>query len=101
MPRSLRSWFLAALAITAAGVVAASLWASADPDGLERIAQDLGFIDAAQGPGFEVLPDYTVPGLGGVASSVVAGLIGVAVVVVLMLIVGRLVARRRPKAPTS
>ena len=98
--RALR-WLLAAIIIVAAIVVAASLWASSDPDGLERIATDLGFSHAAQQPGFQLLPDYTIPGLSGVASTIVAGLIGAAVVGVLILIVGRIVARRPPAAPTS
>jgi cobalt/nickel transport system permease protein len=101
MPRSTRNWFLAAIGIIAVIVVAASLWASADPDGLERIAADLGFIDRAQGPGFQILPDYTIPGLDGFASTIVAGLVGAAVLLVLVLLVGRLVARRRAERPHS
>jgi cobalt/nickel transport system permease protein len=94
MNRSLRTWLLGAVGLIAAIVIAAAIWASADPDGLERVAEDLGFIDAGQDPGFQILPDYTFPGLDGVASTIVAGLIGVGVVVVLMVVLGRLMARR-------
>jgi cobalt/nickel transport system permease protein len=89
-----RRWILVTLGLVATLVVAAAIWASADPDGLERVAHDLGFIDAGQEPGFQVLPDYTFPGLDGAASTVVAGLIGVAIVFVLMVVLGRVLARR-------
>lgn len=37
--------------------------ASSDPDGLERVAEDLGFIQAARPSVFSLLPDYVIPGL--------------------------------------
>jgi cobalt/nickel transport protein len=45
-----------------------SPWASSLPDGLERVAEDLGFIKKAEGPevtgwGKSPLPDYKVPGV--------------------------------------
>lgn len=45
-----------------------SPWASSFPDGLERVAQNLGFIKKAEGPGTTVwqkspLPDYKIPGI--------------------------------------
>jgi cobalt/nickel transport system permease protein len=89
------AWMVVALAVTALVVVAAAIWASEDPDGLERVAEDLGFIDAGAEPGYEILPDYTLPGMEGVASTVVAALIGVVIVLVLMVVLGRLLARRR------
>ena len=92
--RSSRRWIAAALGIVVFVVIAAATWASADPDGLERVAQDVGFIDAAQDPGYQILPDYTLPGLDGTLSTIVAGLIGVLVVVGLVLLLGRLAARR-------
>lgn len=61
-------------------------FASAAPDGLERAAIDLGFIDGG-GPGLtpptSILPDYSVPGLAGGLSTVLAGLVGVLIVVAL------------------
>jgi len=90
-----RRWLLAALGLTAGLVVAAAAWASSDPDGLERVAEDLGFIDAGREPGFQLLPDYSIPGLEGAGSTVVAGLLGVVVVLGLVLLLGRLLARRR------
>jgi cobalt/nickel transport system permease protein len=88
------AWLAIALAVTALVVIAAGIWASADPDGLERVAQELGFIDQGAEPGYQLLPDYTLPGLDGTLSTVAAGLIGVAVVFGLVLILGRLLARR-------
>ena len=41
----------------------AVFFASSQPDGLERVAEDNGFLDAAQGPVFNVIPDYLVPGV--------------------------------------
>lgn len=92
--RNVRNWFIAVLAIVCVTVVAASIWASSDPDGLERIAEDLGFLDAGQDPGYQLLPDYTLPGIDGVLSTIAAGLIGVVVVFGIVYLVGRLVARR-------
>lgn len=92
---SARPWLLAGLAISVLVVLAAAWWASGDPDGLERVAVDLGFIGAGQDAGYEILPDYTLPGLDGALSTVGAGLIGIAVVLGLMLLLGRLLARRR------
>lgn len=89
-----RPWLLIGLVITVAVVGAAALWASGDPDGLERVAEDLGFIDAGEEPGFEILPDYSVPGLDGELSTLVAGVVGIVVVLVVMLLIGRLLARR-------
>ena len=73
----------------------AALFASASPDGLERVAEDLGFLDLGQGPAFELLPDYTIPGLDGAVSTILAGAVGVGIVVVILLLLGRVAARRR------
>jgi ABC-type Fe3+ transport system permease subunit len=90
-----RYWWAAALVIAAVVVILASSFASADPDGLERVAEDKGFIDTAQGASYEIIPDYTVPGIDGTISTILAGIIGIAIVFGVMLLVGRLVARRR------
>lgn len=80
-----------------AAVVAtlASAFASADPDGLEKVAEKLGFLSTGQDAPFNIFPDYTIPGLDGVGSTIVAGLAGVGIVMLLLLALGR-VARRRP-----
>lgn len=88
-------WVVAALAIIAIVVVAAAFFASGDPDGLERVAEDNGFLDAARDNPFSIIGDYTFPGMDGPMATVVAGLIGVAIVLGLVWLLGRLLARRR------
>jgi hypothetical protein len=90
-----RYWWVVGLLITAVVVILAASFASPDPDGLERVAEDKGFIDVAQGASFEIIPDYSVPGIDGTISTILAGIIGVAIVFAVMLILGRFVARRR------
>ncbi len=95
-PRGIRRyWWVAGLAIVALVVIVLVPFASGDPDGLQRVAQDNGFLGSAQGPAYSVIPGYTIPGLSGGLSKVVAGLIGVAVIFGLIVVVGRVLARRR------
>lgn len=83
-----------AIALVVAGF--ASFLASPDPDGLERVAEDQGFIERAEDAPYNVLPDYTVPGLGeGPASTVVAGAIGVLLVTGVTMGAGAMLRRRR------
>jgi hypothetical protein len=91
-----RRWWLVGLAIAAAVVVVLAPLASADPDGLERVATDQGFADRAEDPPFAVIADYVFPGLDGPAATIVAGLIGVVVVFAVIWLVGRLLVRRSP-----
>jgi len=90
-----RHWWLAGLAIAAAVVIVLAPLASPDPDGLERVAEDKGFLEQAQDALFSIIPDYTIPGLEGSLSTILAGLIGIALVFGLMVLLGRVVARRR------
>lgn len=71
-------------------VVLLSPLASADPDGLERVAMDMGFINAGQSAPYEIIPDYTIPFLGGTAlSTVAAGVIGILVVGIIIVLIAR------------
>ncbi len=95
--RSRSSWVLIALGLIVLVVVAAALFASGDPDGLERVAEDTGFLGAGEGSPFSVIADYVFPGLDdGPIATIVAGLIGVAVVFGVVWLIGRLLARRSP-----
>jgi hypothetical protein len=89
-------WWIAGVTIAGLVVVIAVALASGDPDGLERVAEDLGFIDRAADAPISVIPDYAVPGIDDPAvASILAGLIGVAIVFVAMIVLGRVLARRR------
>lgn len=89
-----RGWVVAGVLI-ALVVVLLSPLASADPDGLERVAIDLGFIATGQGSPYQIIPDYTVSFLGSTPlSTIVAGAIGVLVVLALAFFLGRAAAKR-------
>jgi len=49
--------------IIAVALAIASPLASAYPDGLEWVAGQRGFLDSAQGPVYEIIPDYVLPGV--------------------------------------
>lgn len=69
----------ALLSLLLAGVV--SFYASSHPDGLEKVAGDVGFIETAKDPATagSALADYGVKGVDNERASVgVAGVIGVA-----------------------
>jgi ABC-type Fe3+ transport system permease subunit len=91
-----RWWWVVGLAVAGLVVVILAPLASADPDGLERVAEDQGFIGLATNFFAGLLGDYAIPGVDNAwLSTVLAGLLGVAIVVVVVFLVGRLVARRR------
>ena len=83
-----------ALAIVAAIVVVLAPLASPDPDGLESVAGQQGWLLTAQSALYHVFPDYTIPGLEGAAGTVVAGLVGVAIVFLAMVGLGWVLRRR-------
>jgi cobalt/nickel transport system permease protein len=72
--------------------------ASSAPDGLEHALELLG-IAGGSGPTAQspvgVLPDYTIPGLEGGLSTILAGLVGVLIVVALGYSIAMLIRRRR------
>lgn len=93
-----RYWWVVGLAIASVIAVLASIFASSDPDGLDSVAIEQGFHGTAGDPGFEILPGYTIPGLDGSGSTIVAGIVGIVVVFLLVFVLGRLLARRRKGA---
>ena len=55
----------------------ASPFASANPDGLEWVAEQKGFLDTAQDPLYNIIPDYVLPGVSNEAlATILAGVIG-------------------------
>jgi cobalt/nickel transport system permease protein len=84
-----RGWVLAGALISLA-VVFLSPLASADPDGLERVAGDLGFLGKGAAAPYQIIPDYTLPVLGETSlSTIFAGLIGIAVVGAIIVLLGQ------------
>ena len=84
-----RGIWLAGLLLSALLVAAAPL-ASSHPDGLEWVAEELGFIDTAQEPMYEIIPDYVFPGIENEAlATIAAGVIGVILVTGVALITVR------------
>jgi cobalt/nickel transport system permease protein len=90
-----RGWVVAGILITLA-VVLISPFASADPDGLERVAINIGFINNSQSAPFELIPDYAIPFLGETSiSTIAAGAVGVLVVLAVAFLVGRSLQQKR------
>jgi len=84
-----RGWVVAGMLISIAVVLLSPL-ASVDPDGLERVAGDLGFLSKGSSAPFAIIPDYTLPVLGNTPlSTIFAGMIGVIVVGVVILLLGQ------------
>jgi cobalt/nickel transport system permease protein len=95
-----RGWVVGGL-IAALIVVLLSPLASSDPDGLERVAEDLGFLNRGLDAPYQILPDYTIPFLGETPlSTIAAGAIGALVVAVVAFGAARLI-RRRPSQPSA
>ena len=75
-----RYWWLIGLLIAFAVALLSPL-ASPHPDGLERVAENQGFLDRARDAPYEVVPDYVFPGIENEAvATIVAGLVGTLVV---------------------
>ncbi len=69
-------WWLIALLICLVVAMFSPL-ASSSPDGLERVAEDNGFIDLAGGTPFQIIADYVFPGIENEAvATIIAGVIG-------------------------
>lgn len=89
-----RGWVVVG-GIVALATVLLSPLASADPDGLERVATDMGFLRLSQSAPYKILPDYTIPFLGQTAlSTIVAGAVGALVVLGLMIVLGNALRRK-------
>lgn len=77
-----RRWWLVAAAVALVLAAVVSFYASGDPDGLERVAEDEGFIDAATDHDLADAPlaDYEVEGVDDDRlSGGLAGVVGVVV----------------------
>lgn len=90
-----RSGWIAVGLVIALLVVLISPLASSSPDGLERVAEDKGFVEEAEDAPYETLPDYTVPFIENeTTTTIIAGAIGVLIVAGVGYGTGRLGRRR-------
>jgi len=84
-----RGWVVGGVLVSLFAVFLSPL-ASANPDGLERVAEDMGFLHLGQSAPYQILPDYTIPFLGETAlSTILAGAVGALVVLGLMIVLGK------------
>jgi len=89
-----RGWVVGGVLVSLVAVLLSPL-ASTNPDGLERVAEDMGFLHLGQSAPFQILPDYTVPFLGQTPlSTIVAGAVGALVVLGLMIVIGQSLRKR-------
>ena len=72
--------------------------ASSKPDGLEWVAEKLGFLILAQDASYHIIPDYVLPGIQNEAlATILAGVVGVVIVMALVL----LLTRRKTSQPAK
>jgi cobalt/nickel transport system permease protein len=89
-----RGWIIAGVVVSLIVVLLSPL-ASASPDGLERVAINMGFIDAGQSAPYQIIPDYTLPFLGETPlSTILAGGIGALIVLGIAIVMGRSLQKR-------
>ncbi|MFZ5642007.1 MAG: PDGLE domain-containing protein [Bacillota bacterium] len=85
--------------LIAAVIIAAILspFASSNPDGLERVATDLGFIERGEGTAIIESPiaDYIFPGIENEAvATAVAGIAGTVITFAVMYVLARVIKRK-------
>jgi cobalt/nickel transport system permease protein len=89
------AWITGGLVLSLA-VAAFSFAASSSPDGLERVAEDYGFLEKGLAPVYNIFPDYTLPFVGNATlSGILAVMVGTLVVFTIALLIGRTVSRQR------
>lgn len=95
--RGARLW--AAGYVIAIALVMLAPFASGSPDGLERVAEDSGFMSAALSAPYSIISDYQLPGVQNEAvATALAGVVGVTVVYLLVAGCAYLLHRRRTGA---
>ena len=89
-----RGWVVGGVLLTLAAVLISPL-ASGSPDGLERVAENLGFLGSGLDAPYQILPDYTIPILGETAlSTILAGIVGAMILMGLLILLGRNLRKR-------
>ena len=95
--RGARLW--AAGYVIAIALVMLAPFASGSPDGLERVAEDSGFMSAALSAPYSIISDYQLPGVQNEAvATALAGVVGVTVVYLMVMGCAYLLHRRRTGA---
>ncbi len=93
-------WWLIGL-VACLAVACLSPLASSSPDGLERVAEDKGFISLAEEAPFQIIADYVFPGMENeVLATILAGLIGTLILFSVVYALAWLVKSRREE-PTK
>ncbi len=92
--RSGKGWIWGGVAISLFVLILSPL-ASSNPDGLERVAENMGFLSQSVDAPYTILPDYTLPFLGeGAFSTILAGTIGALVVAGIVFTIAKLKYKR-------
>jgi len=87
-------WIVSGVFISLLAVLISPL-ASGNPDGLEKVASDLGFLGRGLDAPYQILPDYSIPFLGDTAiSTILAGAVGAIVLIGLVVLLGRNLRRQ-------
>ena len=86
-------WILLAVSMSVAVLLAP--FASELPDGLERVAESLGFLERGTPKVRSPLPDYQIPGLRGGISTSMAGVVGVLVTFGLAYMIVKVLHRKK------
>lgn len=97
----LRWWIIGYFVALAVALL--SPLASGEPDGLERVAEDNGFLEKAEDAPYSVIADYVLPGIENEAlATILAGVIGVTIAYALVFGLAHLayqrIARRRTRS---
>lgn len=75
--KTVRKYWWVLFLLLAVVVALFSPLASPHPDGLERVAEDKGFLDKAHEAYYQIIPDYVFPGIADTdAATIVAGVFG-------------------------
>lgn len=89
-------WVIVGLIVAGAVVLLLAPAASENPDGLDRVSEDQEFAHKGKDAPYELLPDYTIPGIDNEwATVVLAGLVGVGIVFVVPMGIGFVLRQAR------
>ena len=96
-----KNWWLIAFVFCLALATISPL-ASSSPDGLEKVAEDKGFIDVAEGAPFEVVADYIFPGIENeTLATILAGWLGTLILFAIVYGLAWLIKSKKGKATTN